>query len=329
MHSLGSAGKHVNGSPFQKSTYRREIYGLMVQEGSPALWITLSPAVTHSPIFLQLAGYDVDLSDIPSHVERAKLVANDPVAAALYFNTVIDAFTEFLLGYNQQNSGCFGYPSAFYGMTEEQGTGTLHNHMLVWLHNFRSVSKLRAQLENETFRKDLTDYLERIIKQGYLGDITNIEDNLEVSEVSCKNPVNPSNFHDSNNFREALNADVNKLVKVANTHSCRASCLKYGHTKCRFEFSRDIVPKSEIEGYSIELKKTDEWINNYNLPTMTYMRSNEVKFVPTGKDGRNIAWYITNYATKSQLSTHEMVSLIAASRPVSYTHLTLPTKRIV
>ena len=48
---------------------------------------------------------------------------------------------------------------------------------------------------------------------------------------------------------------------------------------------------------------------------MTCIRSNEdVKFVPTGKDGRNIAWYITNYATKAQLSTHEMVPLISASR---------------
>merc|ERR1712168_642425 len=94
MDSLGSAGKHINGSPFQKSTYRKEIFGLMIQKGSPVLWITLSPAVTHSSIFVQIAGYEVDLSNIPSHVERAKLVASDPVAAALYFNTVIDAFTK-------------------------------------------------------------------------------------------------------------------------------------------------------------------------------------------------------------------------------------------
>ena len=84
IDSLTSAGKHINGSPYQKSTYRREIFGLMIKEGSPVLWITLSPAVSHSPIFLQIAGYDVDLSQIPSHVERAKLVANDPVAATIF-----------------------------------------------------------------------------------------------------------------------------------------------------------------------------------------------------------------------------------------------------
>ena len=76
--------------------------------------------------------------NIPSHVERAKLVANDPVAAAIYFNEIIDAFTQFLLGYKRSEGGIFGEPSAYYGMTEEQATGTLHNHMLVWLHNFKS-----------------------------------------------------------------------------------------------------------------------------------------------------------------------------------------------
>ena len=61
-----AAGKHVNGSPFQKSTYRRQTFGLIIQMGSPVLWITISPAVVHSPIFLQIAGYDVNVSQIPS-----------------------------------------------------------------------------------------------------------------------------------------------------------------------------------------------------------------------------------------------------------------------
>ena len=65
------------------------------------------------------------------------MVANDPVAAAIYFNTVIDAFTEHILGYKKEKGGVFGHVSAYYGMIEEQGTGTLHNHMRVWLHGFK------------------------------------------------------------------------------------------------------------------------------------------------------------------------------------------------
>ena len=68
MDSLSSAGKHINGSPYQKSTYRRQIFGLMTELGTPFLWITLSPAVVHSPIFLRIAGVEFDMSQIPSHL---------------------------------------------------------------------------------------------------------------------------------------------------------------------------------------------------------------------------------------------------------------------
>ena len=101
MNSLSSTGAHVNGSPYQKKSYRREIFGLMIKYGTPVLWITISPAVSHSPIFMQIAGHDINLSDLPSHIERAIMVANDPVAAAIYYNTIIDALITYILGYKQ------------------------------------------------------------------------------------------------------------------------------------------------------------------------------------------------------------------------------------
>ena len=56
-------------------------------------------------------------------------------------------------------------------------------------------------------------------------------------------------------------------------------------------------------------------INNFNPVIATCIRSNhDIKFVPSGKDGKNIAFYVTNYATKSQMSCHNMVPLIAASK---------------
>ena len=321
MNTLSSTGAHVNGSPYQKKAYRREIFGLMIKYGTPALWITISPAVSHSPIFMQIAGYEVDLSDLPSHVERAKLVANDPVAATIYYNTVMDSFTTYLLGYKQPGGGIFGKPAAYYGMTEEQGTGTLHNHMLVWLHGFKSASKLKSEMKDETFRKKLLEYLEDIIKQGYLGSET-VDDVIDVSEISCKYPVNPDDYPDPDDnpddesFQNALNEDVNKLVKVANTHSCRETCYKKRRKReCRFGFPRELAPESVINNDVVTLKRTDEMINNYNPYTMTCVRSNnDIKFVPSGKDGKNATFYITDYATKAELSTNQIIPLVAASK---------------
>ena len=51
MKNLNSVGSHIRGSPYQKASYRREIFGLMIHLGTPPLWITISPAVAHSPVF--------------------------------------------------------------------------------------------------------------------------------------------------------------------------------------------------------------------------------------------------------------------------------------
>ena len=292
MNSLSSTGAHIKGSPYQKKCYRREIFGLMIKYGTPALWITLSPAVSHSLIFLQIAGHEVDLTQLPSHAERAKLVANDPVSAARYFDIIINAFTKCLLGYNddEDKGGIFGHTSAYYGMTEEQGTGTLHNHMLVWLQGFESASKLKSDLEDETFQKRLLDYLETIIRQGYIGTYN---EDPDVSEVTCKYPVEPYDKDYSYN----LVHDVNNLVKVANTHKCRETCYKYRKQRiCRFGYPREKIPESKVEDGVIKLKRTNEMVNNYNPIMMTAIRSNhDIKFIPSGKDGKNVAFYVTDY----------------------------------
>ena len=48
---------------------------------------------------------------------------------------------------------------------------------------------------------------------------------------------------------------------------------------------------------------------------MTCLRSNhDIKFVPSGKDGYNIAFYVSEYAIKSQMSTQQIVPLICVSK---------------
>ena len=62
------------------------------------------------------------------------------------------------------------------------------------------------------------------------------------------------------------------------------------------------------------MKRTSTIINNYNPILMTCVRSNhDIKFISSGKNGKSCAFYMTNYATKSSLSSHQMVPLIAAS----------------
>ena len=151
--SLTSAGAHIRGSPCCKQGYQRESYGLMIKFGTPPLWMTLSPEAVLSPIFLRLAGHEIDLSkitisDIPLCVERAKIVANDPVVTAKFFNLVIGLFISSILEFKQLARGIFGQTSAYYGCIEEQDTGTLHIYMIVQVMGFKAVFNLKSELKD-------------------------------------------------------------------------------------------------------------------------------------------------------------------------------------
>ena len=76
---------------------------------------------------------------------------------------MIDAFTEHILGFDKDKGGIFGHSSGYYGMIEEQGTGMLHCHMLVWLHGF-NMAEMQSNLEDNTFKQDLLEYLESITR---------------------------------------------------------------------------------------------------------------------------------------------------------------------
>ena len=236
----------------------------------------------------------------------------DLVAAAKYFNLLIDSFIKYILGYDQESGGIFGHSSAYYGCIEEQGTGNLHIHMLVWLHGFKSLSQIIDQISYINFQNNLINYLENIIKQDYLGLESDIPGIVDVSAASFKTPVDPTD----NDYQNALITDVNCLVKVANMHRHSFSSYKYRKSKeCRFNFPRELVPQLIVKDDQIHLKRSHPNINNFNPIVMTSMRFNhDVKFIPSDKDSKALVFYIADYATKSQLSIHYMLLLIAASK---------------
>lgn len=73
------------------------------------------------------------------------------------------------------------------------------------------------------------------------------------------------------NFDEIFKIDIYQLIKATNTHSCTKTCFKYAkanqkNPECRSKFPRKLILKSNIDPTTgnIELKRTDQYINNYN-----------------------------------------------------------------
>jgi hypothetical protein len=75
-------------------------------------------------LLLQYAGYDVPLSVeeinnvFPTKV-RAKIVADNPVAACRFFDTYIKATIKHLFGYQNVEGGIFGHIYAYHGVIGE------------------------------------------------------------------------------------------------------------------------------------------------------------------------------------------------------------------
>ena len=69
--------------------------------------------------------------------------------------------------------GLLGPIKAYFGTVENQGRGSLHLHMLMWLDHELTPAQLKESVQNEEFRNGLLSYLEDIIKQ----DLSNFDYN--------------------------------------------------------------------------------------------------------------------------------------------------------
>jgi hypothetical protein len=165
MKHIKAVGGRVMGSAHSRSALRTKIHSLCFYLGLPSLFLTINPADMHSPVALYFAGVDLDLDnvlpqDLYTTYERAHIVANHPVAAAKFFNTLIKSILKCLV-----LGGVVGPTSAYFGTVESQGRGSLHLHLLVWLnHNFTPM-QLKEKVQDAEFREKLLKYIEDIIKE--------------------------------------------------------------------------------------------------------------------------------------------------------------------
>ena len=156
----------------------------MIKLGLPAFFITINPADYHHPIVLHFADKKVNLDHPFSgnwlpQAERALLVAQDPVAAAKFFHTLVQLWLRTVLGITDgnvmNNIGVLGRASGYYGTVETQGRGSLHLHILVWIHGSKNPDEMASSLLDPTssFSEDMKDYLRSVISEQFPeGDVT-------------------------------------------------------------------------------------------------------------------------------------------------------------
>ncbi|RHZ51694.1 hypothetical protein Glove_475g15 [Diversispora epigaea] len=334
--NINVVGGKIMGSHQSRILLRSEIRAVIIRDGSPSLFITINPADLHSSIVMMYAGKEIDVNtllpdDFPTATERAKLAHIDPTAVAKYFNVVIEKTIKFIIGYKKPEGGVFGEIKNYYAVTEYQDRGTPHCHMLIWLCGAPNSIELRDHLKSEDFGKQLMIYLNEIIKEdiSYLfpnnkdfltDEMLNIE--YKTPKTSLEKKIHPSILPipdpRSPNFDENFRLDVLRIAKCTLFHRCTKSCKKYyrGRTSnCRFDFPRELVEvprKIYPELGIITLQRCNAYINNHNpYITASCHGNNDIRFIATVKLALAYIYYITNYITKTDASTHNSFLLCA------------------
>ncbi|KAJ7142799.1 hypothetical protein C8R44DRAFT_541773, partial [Mycena epipterygia] len=226
--------------------------------------------------------------------------------------------------------GLFGRCCGYYGMVEAQGRGTLHCHMLVWIEGNPTPERLRERMKSDpAFQGDMFKWLESIIKCELPSDIEVVVE----TDGPLKPPPLPDDWIDprlnklprvdgmtEEEFESACRETVEELVKKSNWHVHKPTCWKYlkpgeihNDTTCRMRINGEVNPLTRLdpETESIILRRLHPRINNYNALVMFLMRCNmDIKYIRSGEAAKALVYYVTDYITKSQLSTHVGLSAV-------------------
>ena len=330
LSKVNTIAARIPGSQASKLWVRNEIRSFFGFFMLPHIYFTYNPSATHSPLFLVMFGdSSVDLMDrfpkIPSGRERALRLAQDPVAAADFFEFASKALFKYLLGWDYETrsstekGGILGHLKAFYGTSEFTERGQLHGHFLIWLVGGMNPSELHAKLRDNTqYQQQFFDYFEDIIHHD-LPNIDVVVDPAYEPRIECPfappvmNEDTPKHVIDE--WKSEFWTDVKKCGEKLQRHQCRAVCHKYGNTdRCRFQFPHEVVETSHFdqETNAIVLKCLDGTVNYYNPYILTFCRHNhDIKCILSGRSAKAAMFYITDYITKMDLKTYEVLSLLS------------------
>ncbi|CAF4095943.1 unnamed protein product [Rotaria magnacalcarata] len=321
MKRIRMVGGNVMGSAYSRASLRNQIHALIFNQGLPSIFMTINPADIHSRVALYFAGVDLDLDTIlpekiPSTYERAQIIASHPCMV---------------------EKGVLGPIKVYFGTVENQGRGSLHLHVLMWLDHDLTPSQLKESVKNEEFRNGLLGYLEDIIKQDlskfdfdtsetdvperqHTDLISNNECAISTTEINTTKlipSIMPTPKPSMPNFALHFKNDIVQLVNSNNIHKHTITCYKYSkkdeNPTCRMRMPRRIenVSSINIESDEIKLKRLHETINNFNEYIISACRSNmDIKYIFSGSDAKALVYYITDYVTKSNLSFHDTFSLV-------------------
>jgi Helitron helicase-like domain at N-terminus len=315
--AVQTVAARVPNSFAEKQEMRLYLRGLFIEFGPAAFWLTINPSDLRDPLVIKLAGVTIPEEGLQkaNAAFRRKTANMNPAAIAIFFDRLCTAILKGLVCPGEGQIGIFGEVSTYFGAVETNGRGMLHLHCLVWLAGNLDFFGLRRKMLNDpSFAGQVVDYLDLIISESI---------DLHESEGKPDEMALPStsNFDTDEEYVDALHKYGNAVASKRQRHSKNhnSTCFKYcrqGARACRFYFPRPKVEASHIDDLGVaHLRRDDEWVNPYNPWIAAAIGSNQdLSFLATRAKALALLYYITNYATKDEASTYQMVMTAAMMR---------------
>jgi hypothetical protein len=335
MHLIGSKAPF---SQLSKSTNRNELRSMIINKSLPNIYLTVSPNDTTHPLAYKCClndpnSFSFEATELTDAEFRAKQTVENPIGISEFFHVLISIILKHLFGWDgNNNNGILGILKSYYGMVELQNRGSLHIHMLIWLHGAPCPIDLYESLKtNEELRANMISYISKIIQtevlpQSCLPSLSgqhNHSDLLESEECEIMKRIkeNPNYipFPDptDEDFFHLTCHHVFQACATYQYHHHTFSCVKNPSIKgCRY---RKPDKESEISEWNEEtgqfyLKKSNGFVNNFNILILLLVNSNiDIQFLSSGVAGLAIAMYITDYITKSSVGIDSQYILAKAA----------------
>ena len=311
---------------------RNEICAFLKTNGCPTLFLTLNPYDIHHKLVHILSSSTPNNFQNLSAFDRAKQVANNPAAVAMFFDIIIKAFVNIILQHCDPCPGLFGTCNAYYDTVEAQGRGTPYCHMLVWVCGSLPPQELRDRmLTDTTFKHAMFVWLESITKCELPDMLSTLTGDLRITEPSYSTdqdprsmdqPILPHKLDDKSctQFELDFQHAMKDLAIACNWHQHHATCWKYlkpgepkdnAHYYMQMNRTTHSLTELDPKTSSILLQYLHPYINNYNDLVLFLLGCNiDIKFISSGKATKALTCYVTDYITKSLLPTHLALSLL-------------------
>lgn len=268
-HHLFATSSHVLASGKMRASYRSQIWGTCLWLRPPSLWITINPMDYEDPIAQIFAGEDIDMDCFmnmmgPDANKRARNMANDPFASAVFFHFIIQTTLETLFGIRvlkrhvESHMGVLGLVNGYFGVVEAQGRGSLHVHFLMWLKNAPNAEEMLELLRQSDFRDNIATYIDHNIRTHLEGfDEEYVKRTDREQHISFSRPPNP---HDVNWHEQIVSAE-RKLARAHQVHVCKTStCLRRdreGQLTCKRRAPWPLVERTVVhESGILDLRRS-------------------------------------------------------------------------